>query len=346
MRIDKIIMGKLFKRLIFLTIFYCGLICVDSANIYSSKKDKSILNKIAMCPETTSYWGIKEIEINRGEKRYYIKYETTHLAPDKLWIKYLKPERIEGREVIRTDMILCSKEKGDEKYSIGRQRLRLYDFKLTRENIELIMKNYDVIPQGKETVLGRDNKIFEVVSKNGKMPSVKVWMDDKTGLIIKYEKYFENKKLISYWFDEIKINPEIDTGIFSVEVKEKSKKEPPKSKEFSTLEAINEEINIPFVKSNEIAYGYVFSRGRMFLRKGVKTMHLLYNDGMNNISVFIEKLKNSEKIKYDEGEIKIKSSRGRTIISKVENNISVKLIGRLKEEDMMKIFFSLYEREK
>ncbi|NVM03859.1 MAG: hypothetical protein HWN67_16125, partial [Candidatus Helarchaeota archaeon] len=167
------------------------------------------------------------------------------------------------------------------------------------------------------------------------------WTDSETGLVMKFEKYFGDKKILSYWFDEIKINPEIDTTLFSLDIEEPSREKSTPLKDYFSLESIEKQVDFPVIKSKEIASGYVFYQGHIYSRKNRKVVHLLYTDGLNNISIFIKRLSHRDRERLDEGEIKIKTEKGRTVITKRENDVYLSLIGGLEKEDMMQIFFSL-----
>lgn len=336
-------MRNLLKKLILASVFFTGVINFNNFKSFSFEKNdfKSILEKIVLSSKTVNYWGIKETESHRDKKMFRTKYETVYSAPDKVWIKYVEPERFSGREIILKDKKFYSKDKNKDKFSIGRGRYPIFDFAIRKENIELLMKNYNVIFYKNETVANRKNILFEVISKNCIKPNVKVWTDNETGLIMKFEMYFKNEKLAGYWFDDIKINPSINASVFDLVVEDPPKRKSPTSIDYFKIGEIEKEVDFPMIKSKEIAFGYVFRLGQVFTRENRKVVHLLYTDGLNNISVFVEKSYKDRKETLEEGEIKIKSERGRTIITKRENNVYLSLIGGLEKEDMMKIFFSL-----
>ena len=336
-------MRNLLKAFILLFVFYAGIMIFNNFKSFSFEKTdlKSILEKIILCSETINYWGIKETESHHDNKMYRTKYETIYIAPYKVWLKYIEPERFSGRQIVLKDRKFYSKDKNKDKFSIGRGRYPIFDFNIRKENIELLMKNYNVVFHKNETIANRKNIVFEVMSKNCKKPHVKVWMDNETGLIMKFEMYFGDEKLFGYWLDDIKINPSINTSIFDLVIEDSPKRKSPTPMSYFEIRSIEKEVDFPVIKSKEIAYGYVFRQGQIVIRERNKVVHLLYTDGLNNISVFVKGLSKDGKEDLDEGEIKIKSERGRTVINKRENNVYLSLIGGLEKEDMMKIFFSL-----
>lgn len=336
-------MKNLLKAFVLIFFFFTGIIIFSHSKLFSFEKTdfKSILEKIILCSETVNYWGIIETEFYPSDKMVRTKFETIYFAPDKIWLKYIEPERFAGREIIQKDKRFYLKDNKIGKFSIGRGRYPIFDFKIKKENIELLMKNYNTIFHNNEIIADRKNIVFEIISNSCKKPSVKVWMDSETGLVMKFEMNYGEKKLFSYWLDDIKINPSFDTSVFDLIVEDSPKRKLPPSTDYFEMKSIEKDIDYPIIKSKEIAYGYVFRQGQIFLRDRNKVVHLLYTDGLNNISVFIEGLDKNRRKDLDEGEIKIKSERERTIVSKRENNVFLSLIGGLEKEDIMKIFFSL-----
>ncbi len=306
---------------------------------YQRKDFKALLEKVILCPEVVNYWGIKEVESYRGEQKFYIKYEIIYLAPDRMWMKYIKPDKLSDREVIRRNGRLYSKNRRSGRFSLERGRYPVIDFEIKKENLRLLFKNYKINFHEDEIVSNRENAVFEIESRSCKKPRMNVWIDYETGLVMKYEQYFGENKINSYWFDEIKINPEIDKDIFSF--KERFDKKSTDLKDYFSLESIEKDVDFPVVKSKEVAYGYVFYKGNITLRRNNKIVHLLYTDGLDNISIFMNRLSRRDRQRFDEGEIKIRTERGRTVISKMENNVHLSLIGGLEKKDMMQIFFSI-----
>ena len=334
-------MRNFLKISVCIILVYTGILISGSLKLFSyQKKDfKALFEKVILCPEVVNYWGIKEIESYRGEQKFYIKYEIIYLAPDWMWMKYIKPDKLSGREVIRKNGRLYSKDRRNGSFTLEKGRYPVIDFEIKKENLKLLFKNYKINFHEDEIVSNRENAVFEIESRSCKKPRMNVWVDYETGLVMKYEKYFGEEKINSYWFDEIKINPTIDTDIFSLG--KLSEKKSTVSKDYFSLESIEKEVDFPVVKSKEIAFGYVFCQGNINLRKNRKIVHLLYTDGLNNISIFINRLSHRDRERFDEGEIKIRTERGRTVISKMENDIHLSLIGGLEKRDMMQIFFSL-----
>ena len=334
-------MRNFLKISVCIILVYTGILISGSLKLFSyQKKDfKALLEKVVLCPEVVNYWGIKEVESYRGEQKFYVKYEIIYLAPDRMWTKYIKPDKHSGREIIRKNKRLYTKDNRNGSFTLERGRYPTIDFEIKKENLKLLFKNYKINFHEGEIVSNRENTVFEIESRTCKKPRMKVWVDDETGLVMKFEKYFGDSKMLSYWFDEIKINPTIDTNIFSFD--ELSEKKSTDLKDYFSLESIEKEVDFPVIKSKEIAFGYVFYQGNITLRRNNKIVHLLYTDGLNNISIFINRLSHRDRKRFDEGEINIRTERGRTVISKIENDVHLSLIGGLEKKDMMQIFFSL-----
>ena len=334
-------MRNFLKISVYIILVCTGILISVNLKLFSyQKKDfKALLEKVILCPEVVNYWGIKTTESYRGEQKFYIKYEIIYLAPDRMWMKYIKPDKLSGREVIRKNGRLYSKDRRSGRFSLERGRYPTIGFEIKKENLKLLFKNYKINFHGDEIVSNRENTVFEIESRTCKKPRMKVWVDNETGLVMKYEQYLGENKINSYWFDEIKINPSIDTDIFTFD--ERSDKKSTALKDYFSLESIEKEVDFPVVKSKVIAFGYVFYQGNITLRRNNKIVHLLYTDGLNNISIFMNRLSRRERQRFDEGEIKIRTERGRTVISKMENNVHLSLIGGLEKKDMMQIFFSI-----
>ncbi len=300
-----------------------------------------LLEKIVLHNDVRNFWGIKEAEVFYGDKKFYTKYEIINFKSIGVWSRYIEPEKFSGREVIRKGQKIYSKTKKDSEFIIEKGRYPSIYFTIRKENLRLLRENYNVIPHENTNIADRECSMFEVISNSCKKPEMKIWADVQTGQIIKYEKYFNDKKILSYWFSEIKINTEIDTTIFSLNIEDSSEEKQKDTKYYYSIEALEKEVEFPIIKSQKILFGYEFYQGHIILRKNRKIAHLIYTDALNNISVFIRKQNKKDLEKYEEEEIKIRTKRSRTVISKIENDIHISLLGELDKKDMMQIFFSM-----
>ena len=308
---------------------------------FEGKQLDALLDKIVLCPEKVSYKGVKNALYYRDSEEIKSKYNIIYYAPGKTWTQYTKPEKFAGRITITLDRYYFFKNRGDETFTVRKKRHYYSGFDIKTENLKLFHKNYTIIPHNSANIAGRQCAVFEVTSNTCPKPHFKIWADSETGLILKYIRTFENKVRFSCWFDEIEIQPEIDTAVFSLPEGITPSQEYSVPVEYSDISSFSAESDFQSGFPEKLKYGYTFYLGSFHKRKDKKIEHLVYSDGLHKISLFVRNIEDKERKNHREGEIIIKTERGRTVVSKWENDICISLVSDLRKEDMIQIFFSL-----
>ncbi|OGL40662.1 MAG: hypothetical protein A2043_10425 [Candidatus Schekmanbacteria bacterium GWA2_38_9] len=159
---------------------------------------------------------------------------------------------------------------------------------LEKTKQSLLFSNYEAKIAGKETVSGRDATLVKVDSRYPDRPSKKLWIDDKTGTILKSEQYSSSGNLIFLtYFKKINFNSVINDSFFmppqGMSVRTVSE---PKKKNF-TPEDLSKLVGFKVVIPYSIPEGYVLEGCYVYqCGCGVDMAHMRFFDGLNSISIF------------------------------------------------------------
>jgi len=153
---------------------------------------------------------------------------------------------------------------------------------------DLLLSNYDVKITGRESIAGRDAIVIKVGCKYPSRPSKKIWIDDKTDVILKSEQYNSNGDLMLLtYFKRVNYNPFLDDIHFRPPqgriIRLVSENE---TKSFSP-EDLSKMVGFKVVLPSFLPEGYTLEGCYLYrCGCGVDMAHLRYFDGLNSISIF------------------------------------------------------------
>ncbi|MBE9536715.1 MAG: hypothetical protein IMF07_05995, partial [Proteobacteria bacterium] len=176
-----------------------------------------------------------------------------------------------------------------EKMVLRSPREKLRTSPLVTELTRLIKANYDVYVEGEAKVSGRKVSIVSIMPKErGTRPGFKVWLDQEYLLPLKTETY-DLEGNISYQntYRKLVINPSFNQGYFVIMV-------PPGAAayELPSSSSGNLEGN-EMPKLKHVSGGYVLKEA---FKDGDEHFQIIYHDGLNSISVFIEDWNEAENL--------------------------------------------------
>ena len=154
-------------------------------------------------------------------------------------------------------------------------------------NLKLLLANYNALGAGTEMIAGRRAQVLRLDPKHAGNPKVKLWVDSKTGVVLRNERYLYNGKLAAR--SEYK-------SINYSSIPQVSSFTPPAGWHIMTAPAgahaisakqLESKVGFSLLKPSYVPSGYVLAGH--FLQttgRGMPMAALKYTNGLNTISIF------------------------------------------------------------
>lgn len=239
-------------------------------------------------PRTVSYIGQVETIRFSSNRAIATIVRIEHRAPAMTRRWFLAPEALYGDYVI-------SRANATYQFDTHHDRIVLShnppldSAVATAGNFDRVLANYRAVAEETESVADRPTTSIVLVNRYTGERAMRVWIDRETHLVLKKEEYHANGAVASRTrFDAIRFTNEIPDGIFSVD--------PPAGytqiagPEIATMDSDVERVigqaGFKAVEPQNLPQGFRMTSGDVSDVSGVKTLHLLYSDGLRSISLF------------------------------------------------------------
>ena len=179
------------------------------------KQVDDILKKVSASYEKFSFIK-KQTEIYYRDGETYSEYSIERYNDQKnsnlLIIRSKKGTNRTSKELRTKDYVFNQRE---EKF-LKRERPHYSGSAfLNKELLELMKENYMFKTCKGPDILGNKTNRLTIKSDVNYKPWIKIWVDDKTGLILKKEMYNSSNELVfSYTVDLLQLNPTLDKDFF------------------------------------------------------------------------------------------------------------------------------------
>ncbi|MEO9263427.1 MAG: DUF4367 domain-containing protein [Candidatus Baltobacteraceae bacterium] len=269
----------------------------------------ALLRQAMEAPSNTSYVG--EVQTLRfgAQKSDAAIYRIEHRAPDLTRRWYLAPQDLYGDSII---------SRGETTYSIDVNRARVVvtrddsidDQVAQDDNFALLNANYVAVYGPDETLDGRPVKIVLLNNKHTGETTMRVRIDQQTKLVVSKEQYASNGSLVAQTrFQALRYTNSIPTAIFDVPKTMPRVSGPSRGIPSNNLAGLVKSAGFAAQGPKYLPEGFVPAAGDIAEIKGVRSLHLLYSDGIRTVSLF----QNAKNVAVD-------MSRYRPSDTRVENN--------------------------
>ena len=232
-----------------------------------------------------------------------------HLAPDQTHKLYIAPQEMYGDSVIIH---------GAETFSYDAQHLRvvishgpLLDAQaISNGNLALLLANYRPIIAAPEIVAGRPTIPCALVNRFTGVRVMRVWIDAQTRLILQKETYHADGTIGSRMqIENIRYTQTMPSALFATPIPTGYHVEnhAPTSNS-SDIERVVKDAGFTPASPRYLPEGFTVVSADVTTLKGVKTLHLMYSDGIRSLSLF----ENAANATADYGHMK-------PVATKVEN---------------------------
>jgi negative regulator of sigma E activity len=248
----------------------------------------ALLRSSIEAPKDVSYVGQVETVRFASSRASATIAKVEHRAPEFTRRWYVAPEAIYGDYVIT---------RGIESYQFDTRRGEetithspSTDDQVTASgNFDRVLQNYRAVYDGEAIVAGRPTVSVALINKYTGERAMRVWIDRETHLVLKKEEYHANGAVASQThFEDLRYTQSIPDGIFSVE--------PPAgfapargqvvATPSSDIDKVIKEAGFAPYKPNALPQGFDIVSADVTTVSGVRTLHLLYSDGLRSISLF------------------------------------------------------------
>jgi len=307
----------------------------------------ALLRASIAAPNSVSYVGQFQTVRFSSNRATATIVKVEHRAPGSTRRWYVAPEALYGDYIITRGSATYRFDTKTSKVTISHNPQ--LDSQLSPSgNFERVMQNYRAILDGSQTIADRPTVSVELLNKYTGERAVRVWIDRETHLVLKKEDYHANGSVASQTrFDELRYTKTIPRDIFSTDTPAGYARivEPDVATMEADIEHVVDEAGFKPYEPHSLPQGFSEVSGDASTVNGVRTLHLLYSDGLRSISLF----ENARGAAADFGSLRPKTTSFEghdaqyvedgptTLLTWKEHNLYFALVGDLMRNELVEI---------
>ncbi|MBC5811553.1 MAG: DUF4367 domain-containing protein [Candidatus Eremiobacteraeota bacterium] len=327
-------------------LFATAVLGVESA-ASADERAAELLRLSLEAPKTVSYVGQMETVRFSSNRANATIVRVEHRAPASTRRWYLAPEALYGDYVITRGS--SSYQFDTKKSSLTVSHNPALDNQIAgADNLDRVMANYRPLVSGTAIVAGRPSTSLVLVNKYTGERVMRIWVDDKTYLVLKKEEYHGNGAIASQTrFDELRYTNAIPDGIFSTDPPVGYTRLAGHDYAMPTpdIEKVIRDAGFKPITPKALPQGFALSSGDTAMVNGVRTLHLMYSDGLRTLSLF----ENSSGAAVDFGNLRPSKTAFEghdaqyvedgptTLVSWKEKGLAFALVGDLLRNELIQI---------
>jgi negative regulator of sigma E activity len=237
-------------------------------------------------PSTVSYSGVVEVVRFGSRAAEASVYRIEHRAPDLTCRMYSAPSALSGDSVI---------SKGDLSFSIDARRHRIVETRNTalddriaiNDNYALLRANYQLVRKDDETFDGRSTVAIVLINKYNHRPAMLLRIDRMTKIVLDKQEFSRNGSLVGeVRFQSVRYTAAIPDADFALPKQYQLVQGPTFGEPPQNPSSIVRAAGFPARAPRALPEGFAPVDGTLVELKGVRTVHLLYSDGIRTVSLF------------------------------------------------------------
>ena len=239
-------------------------------------------------PKVVSYVGQLETVRFSSSRATATIVRVEHRAPSLTRRWYLAPESLYGDYTITRGIATYDFDIKNSRVTISHNPA-LDEQISSAGNFDRVLANYRAVLGGNDIIAGRATRSVVLINKYTGERAIRVWIDERTHLVLKKEEYHGNGAVASQMrFEGVRYTNAIPDGVFSTD--------PPSGyaqiaghdfKMPSTdVGRVIQEAGFAPASPKDLPQGFSLVGGSVATTNGVKTIHLVYSDGLRTISLF------------------------------------------------------------
>lgn len=211
-----------------------------------------------------------------------------HKAPDSTRRTYLAPQSVYGEYTVTRGAKTYDFDVHHQTVSTI-ENLASDNAVAYNNNIALVFANYTAVEGPTESVAGHSAQTVSLINRHTGERMMRLWIDARTKIVLAKEFYHSDGSLATRMrFDEIKFTGDIPAGIFATDVPAGFESLPEKrfAQPSTDIGAAVRDAGFTPVGPRYLPEGFSIISADTSEIKGVKSLHLLYSDGLRNLSLF------------------------------------------------------------
>lgn len=246
-----------------------------------------ILQQSIAAPRHFSYVGqMQDVRFGRSRAEATI-FRVEHRAPNLTRRWYVAPQALYGDSVITRGSVSYKLDIKHDRVVISKND-SANDQVTLNDNFSLLTSNYRAILGASETIAGRHAFAILLMSKYTGQVAMRIWVDAQSKLVLQKETYASDGSVTHQTrFEHIRYTNDIPIAMFAA----------PKSG-FQQVRGLNHGVASSDFESilraagfkargpKYLPNGFIPAAGDVTEIKGIRTLHLLYSDGVRTLSLF------------------------------------------------------------
>ena len=263
--------------------------CAGAASADAQPDDPAaLLRESLLAPQTVSYVGQIETVRFSSNRAIATIVKIEHRAPGLTRRWYVAPEELYGDYIITRGHATYQFDTTNSKVTISHAP-EIDDQVAASGNFEHVLENYRTLYDGTETVADRPTISIVLINKYTGERAMRAWIDRDTNLVLKKEEYHANGAVASQTrFEEIRYTGSIPDAIFSTDAPSNYTEVAGARLTSPTvdLDRTIKEAGFSPYRPHDLPQGFKLIGADVADLNGVRTLHLLYSDGLRSISLF------------------------------------------------------------
>jgi negative regulator of sigma E activity len=211
-----------------------------------------------------------------------------HKAPDDTRRTYLAPQAVYGEYTVTRGTKTFDFDVHRQTVAAS-ENLAADNAVAYNNNIALVFANYTAVEGPPEAVAGRPSQTVSLINRHTGERMMRLWIDAQTKIVLAKESYHSDGSLATRMrFDEIRYTGDIPADIFSIDVPAGFATLPDRrfASPSTDIGAAVRDAGFRPVGPRYLPEGFSLISADSSEIKGVKSLHLLYSDGLRNLSLF------------------------------------------------------------
>lgn len=266
------------------TLLLLGGICLLTPGVAAGGRGPdALLLASEQAEKKVSYAGTKVLRFFRAEDGTLAGeriVKVWHREPSQTRLEMVAPAESLGMVVLETGTNVWV-------FHPRKQSWRQMSWRAPDARPHLLLKNYDTRLQGREKVAGRTADVVRLTSRNPGNPSKIVWIDRQTKLALRQELFDPaGRRLSTTEFRDITFEPSLPANLFTVPAEAKVEPRRQGGPPWAAAKSAPAQV---IEQPRYVPAGYELVQRFCMKRPGSEFAHLRYTDGLNTISLFIER---------------------------------------------------------
>ena len=313
-----------------------------------SQDAAALLRQSITAPEHLSYAGqVQTVRFGTSKSEATI-YRIEHRVPDLTRRWYIAPQALYGDWIISRGNVSYNVDVKARRVIVSRNDV-IDDQVAIDDNLGLLAANYRVVMGPSESIAGRDCSAVMLMNKYTGQVGMRLWIDKATHLVLEREIYAANGSVTHQLrFEQIRYTGDLPEAIFAepklsgYQVVKGLDHAPPSNDLERVVKTAGFQAGFP----KYLPEGFLPIAGDVSDIKGVRTLHLLYSDGIRTLSLF----QNARSAAVDLSHYKVQDERVEThdaqyvedgptrlLAWQEESGLYYALVGELSRKELLRI---------